>query len=240
MFFRLTMPSAKSNSKTGPIPVSTTSSDSCSSKCALFASCYAKGGPLAIVWKQTDAGKFSTGLDDFVAKIAAIPAGSLWRHNQAGDLPGEGDKIDAPALAKLVKANTGRKGFTYTHKPLVAKRTASASVKAIALANRRAVRGANRQGFTINASANNLRHADQLARLAIAPVVVVLPATVDGRVTKSVTTPAGRVVSVCPATYRDDVTCSSCGLCQRQGARSIVGFPAHGAAKRAASAIASN
>ena len=44
------------------------------------------------------------------------------------------------------------------------------------------------------------------------------------------TTPDGRRVVVCPATYRDDVNCKSCGLCQK--ARDvIVGFPAHGARK---------
>lgn len=43
----------------------------------------------------------------------------------------------------------------------------------------------------------------------------------------------------CPATYRDDVTCATCGLCASTTRKVIVGFPAHGAAKRAAAAIAS-
>jgi len=53
-----------------------------------------------------------------------------------------------------------------------------------------------------------------------------------------VTTPAGRKVATCPATYRDDVTCASCQLCQRKDRKVIVGFPAHGMRKKAASAIA--
>jgi hypothetical protein len=41
----------------------------------------------------------------------------------------------------------------------------------------------------------------------------------------------GRQVATCPAAYRDDVTCASCGLCQRQDRKLIVGFPAHGYSK---------
>ena len=59
------------------------------------------------------------------------------------------------------------------------------------------------------------------------PVVVVLPSTQ----TANTKTPAGRAVVVCPATQRDDVTCASCQLCQRQR-DVIVGFPAHGTRRR--------
>src|SRR5262249_37642211 len=62
----------------------------------------------------------------------------------------------------------------------------------------KAIAAANRAGFTINLSANNPAHADQLAELDIAPVVTVLPASVDGAVTKTVKTPAGRTITVCP------------------------------------------
>jgi hypothetical protein len=105
-------------------------------------------------------------------------------------------------------------------------------------ANKHAVREANRAGFTINLSADNLSEADQLANLEAGPVVVVLPESVQGNV-KDIKTPKGRSVVVCPATYRDDVSCASCQLCQRQERSVIVGFPAHGASKRKASLIAS-
>jgi hypothetical protein len=58
-------------------------------------------------------------------------------------------------------------------------------------------------------------------------VVVVLPSTT----TANTTTPKGRTVVVCPATIRDDISCASCQLCQRQRSV-IVGFPAHGTRKR--------
>jgi hypothetical protein len=55
--------------------------------------------------------------------------------------------------------------------------------------------------------------------------------------TDNAMTPAGRKVVVCPATQRDDVSCATCALCARQR-DVIVGFPAHGVAKKKAMAAA--
>jgi hypothetical protein len=159
-------------------------------------------------------------LDELTRFIAGLPAGQLYRHNQAGDLPGEGEKIDGLALRKITKANTGKRGFTYTHKYY--KR-----------GNLKLIKAANDQGFTINLSANSPQHADELANTGAGPVVCVL----DQSTTKNTTTPAGRKIVVCPATVRDDVTCSTCGLCARSSRSVIIGFPAHGTSKRKASAI---
>jgi hypothetical protein len=229
------------NAKVGKMPVSTTAADSCPPSCPLRDSgCYAQQGPLGGMWRALSAtvagDTFKNGRgtvqtftwDAFTDKVAALPEGTLWRHNQAGDLPGIGDAIAWRELSQLVEANEGKRGFTYTHKP-IAGEYGKANATAIAIANER--------GFTINLSANNLAEADTLADAAIAPVAVVLPADVHGRA--DISTPAGRKVAVCPATYLDDVSCASCGLCQRQERKVIVGFPAHGAAKRKASLIAS-
>jgi hypothetical protein len=164
--------------------------------------------------------------DSFCDTIATLPDGTLWRHNQAGDLPGIGDKIDEAALTELVDANVGKRGFTYTHKPITN------------VHNAHAIADANAKGFTINLSANTLAEADTLSDASIAPVVVVLPDTVQGNA--PISTPAGRKVAVCPATYRDDVSCSSCGLCQRQDRKVIIGFPAHGASRKRASKVATS
>lgn len=225
------------NSKVGPLPVSTTSEESCPDACPLKnAGCYAAYGPLAALWRAlsdaTPGKTFRRGTnvlqsltwDQFCAAVKALPDGILWRHNQAGDLPGRGDTIDTAALAKLVKANRGKHGFTYTHKPMDSRNA------------RTAVKKANQAGFTINLSADNLREADSLSDLGIGPVVTILPETVQGNV--EVRTPAGRRVVVCPATYRDNVSCMSCGLCARADRPTIVGFPAHGAARKATSNIA--
>lgn len=233
------------NEKTGPIPVSTTESATCPDACPLLNICYASGGPLGILWRalsSSTAGEtFSTGKgntcqsltwEQFCGKVASFAPGTLWRHNQAGDLPGIGDRIDRAALDELVDANVGKRGWTYTHKPVTGKH---------GQANRKAIAQANARGFTINLSADNLAEADTLAAAGIGPVVVVLPESIQGK-QDGLRTPDGRKVVVCPATYMGGIDytrtdCSLCQLCQRQRS-SIVGFPAHGASRRKVSAIA--
>lgn len=213
------------NVKTGPIPTTVTSATTCPDACPLKAQgCYAKGGPLAIHWKAVTEGKRGGSLADLCASIAALPDGTLWRHNVAGDLPGEGDLIDRADMKRLIEANIGRRGFTYTHKP------PSYSDNATMIAY------ANNMGFTVNLSANTLAHADRLVALGIGPVVVVQDVPEGTRA--DTVTPEGHKVATCPATYRDDVTCATCGLCAARDRKVIVGFPAHGASKRAAAAIA--
>ena len=211
MQVHLTLKSA--NVKTGPLPVSTTTSDSCPTDCAMRAECYAANGPLALHWKAVSTGQRGTDWPTFTKSIVALPDGQLWRHNQAGDLPQTDGTIDAVKLGQLVAANTGRRGFTYSH------HRDAASINWI--------RHANAWGFTVNLSANDLQDADTLADHAAGPVVVVLPSTT----TANTTTPKGRTVVVCPATQRADVSCATCQLCQRQRA-AIVGFPAHGSRHR--------
>jgi hypothetical protein len=213
------------NEKTGPIPVSTTTAATCPTACPLQANgCYADAGPLALFWRPVTEKTAGTTWRQFVKAIAQLPTGTLWRHNQAGDLPGNRVQIDAERLAQLVDANKGKRGFTYTHYS-----PSPANVKAIA--------AANQSGFTINLSANNPAHADRLASLDVAPVVTVLPASVDGSVTRTVTTPGGRTIAICPATYLE-TSCADCGLCAVRDRKVIVGFPAHGASKRKAETVA--
>jgi len=208
------------NKKTGPIPVSTSSAETCPACPLKGAGCYAESGPLAILWRKVTAEKAGLTWPEFLEQIETLPRRILWRMNQAGDLPGAGNTIDREALRALVKANGKRRGFTYTHKPATR-------------SNLAAIRAANKAGFTINLSANNLAHADTLADTGAGPVVVVLP--VDTR--KPVKTPAGRTVAICPATI-SPITCFECGICAMPGRKAIIGFPAHGASKNRASAIA--
>jgi len=209
--YHLTLKSA--NSKTGPIPVSTSGDETCADDCAMRDECYAATGPLALHWAKVSDGTRGTNWLTFVAAIAALPTGQLFRHNQAGDLPKKGGTIDPVKLGQLVRANLGKRGFTYSH------HRDAASIGWI--------RHANNWGFTVNLSANNLSDADMLADHAAGPVVVVLPSTQ----TRNTVTPRGRPVVICPATQRDDVSCATCQLCQRQRG-AIVGFPAHGTRRR--------
>lgn len=215
-----------SNAKTGPIPVTITSQNSCPSTCPFMGNgCYAESGNMRIHWNNVSNGKYAVGLNDFVASIQALPKNQLWRHNTAGDLPGDDDTIDSQALYAIIKANAGKRGFTYTHKYGNAHDIAT-------------IRQANSMGFTINLSANNLSHADELSDKNCGPVVAVVPHDFDDKTPKY--TPAGRKVKVCPAVRSDNVTCATCGLCQKADRDFIIAFPAHGARKKAAEKVVNN
>lgn len=211
------------NLKTGPIPVTTSSASTCPEVCPLRGQgCYAEYGHLRIHWDKVSSGERGIDLDELCRRIHALPRHQLWRWAQAGDLPGDGKRIDMAALGKIVAANKGRAGFGFTHYDPGLKH------------NARAIEMANQNGFTLNLSANNLAHADALYKLGVAPVVVVLPQDV----TKHFKTPGGNHVSVCPAAVREGMTCAQCGICQNKDRKAIIGFPAHGSGTKKAQAIA--
>lgn len=206
-----------SNAKTGPIPVSTSPASTCPDACPLKAGgCYAKSGPLALHWAAVTAKRRGMAWPEFLAAVRQFPAGQLWRYNQAGDLPGDGDTIDAAKLAELAKANTGRRGFTYSHKPPTGRNLTS-------------LRRANRAGFVVNLSANSVAHADKLVKTGL-PVAAVVPGNSPDRFV----TPAGNKVVICPAQRVDGLSCDKCRLCAKGDRGFIVGFRPHGTgAKRA-------
>lgn len=210
---RVTFKLGSQNRKLGGLPCSITSAETCPPTCGLYGKgCYAEFGYLRSHWARTS----SEGLSwrAFCREVASLPAGQLWRHNESGDLPGAGVRITGMLLDDLVRANKGRRGFTFTHKPMTPK-------------NRELVRRANASGFTVNLSADSLEQADQLAELGVGPVAVVLSSGAPER-TES---PAGRTVITCLAETRG-LTCASCQLCAVGSRKSIVGFRAHGQLKR--------
>ena len=224
MLYHLT--ESSSNEKTGPMSVSTSSWDTCPDSCPLKGfGCYVVG-PIKFHWAKVSKGERGVPFDAFLDAIKRIPRGQLWRHNQAGDLPGINQKIDIGMLKKLVDANHGRKGYTYTHKPVIEGPESKD--------NREAIQYANQNGFIVNLSANGLRHADKLAALGIGPVTTLCP---DENPVNRLT-PEGRKVVICPAQTRQNVTCASCGLCQKVNRSCIVGFLPHGAQKKKALEIA--
>jgi hypothetical protein len=197
------------NVKTGPIPVTYADRKTCPPSCPHFEDdCYAEGFHTRLAWNRAPThGKPIEGLAEF---IRSMDHGQLWRMNVAGDLPGKGETVDAYELGQIVKANQGRRGFTYTHK-----KTPDAL---------KWVRHANAFGLTINLSADDAAEADTLADTQAGPVVCIVPMDTPAKST----TPAGRTIVVCPAQLRDEVTCSTCQLCQRADRKTIVGFLAHG------------
>lgn len=155
----------------------------------------------------------------------------LW---QAGDMPGEGNKIiHFKEMKKLVKALKGLEVFGYTHKPVIQTKGVS---KRLIQSNAKKIKYCNDNNVVINLSANNLKHADELIDLNIGPVVSILP-----NEQKNIKTPKGRRVVICPATI-SKITCSNCGgnkgaLCGRINRDYIIGFPAHGVRKNKAKEI---
>lgn len=212
MNFHLTPMS--SNSKMGfGVAVSTSDKKTCPDSCPLKANgCYANGGPLLRHWNEVSKGNRGNDWNGFVSSIEALPIGWKYRHNQAGDLPGENELIDFEKLSQLSNAVKKRKlvAWTYTHKPLNE-------------SNLIAIKKANSNGFTINASADNLKEADLFKNQGI-PVVVVLPKDSPD----TVLTPNGHKVVVCPAQRNEKSNCSNCLLCQKSNRSVIVGFKAHG------------
>lgn len=179
-------------------------------------------------WNKVSAGRLGDEFHAFIEKIAALPTGQIFRHNQAGDLPGTGDAIDTNALSTLTDAAKGKRGFTYTHKPVLSGPHARK--------NRAAIKKSNRAGFTINLSADSLTNADALAELSIAPVVVTLPSAYAKwkRGDALPRTPQGRPVLPCLAAVDgSSLTCAQCQICAiGKPSRAIIGFPAHGNGKR--------
>jgi len=176
--------------------------------------CYALYHKLAQHWRRI--GEEGDSWEEFCRDVEALPPGTLWRHNEAGDLPGNGEHIDHYSLRLLIEANIGRRGFTFTHYPMRAYPN-----------NRLEVGLANLNGFTINLSADSLHEADKLA--GIGPVVVTLPSDAPDRGTY---TPEGRKVVVCPAQTESKLTCAKCELCAHPSRKAIIGFRAHGQAAK--------
>src|SRR5215475_5956357 len=126
------------NGKTGPIPVSTTSHNSCPPTCPLMKNgCFGDNFPLSLHWDKVSSGERGMNLDQFCHRIAALPDGQIWRHDQVGDLPGDKGKLDGPKVRKIARANKRKRGFTYTHYlPSIGN-------------NAEIVRSANQAGFVI-------------------------------------------------------------------------------------------
>lgn len=228
------------NPKTGPIGVSTTERASCPDSCVLKFTvaqdgtkkpgpCYANLGPISYHWDKVSNKPDYPNVynwSQFCAKIAALPAGQLWRHNQAGDLPAHSDgTLSASRLRLLIRANVGKRGFTYTHHKLTK-------------INRALLARANNDGFTVNVSADSPYQAVEVFEHFKLPTVCVLP--IDAPNDQTILTEDGTSVRVvaCPAEKSDKVTCATCALCADAKRDYIIGFRAHGSRKKAANLIA--
>ena len=210
-----------SNKKTGPLPTSTTERASCPTTCKFYnKGCYAASGPQNLHWQKIskpdkDGNRRGTDFLSFCNSIRKLPKGQLWRHNVSGDLPHVLGYIDESLVNELVRANRGRKGYTYTHHQL-------------GKDNLKILLEANKRGFTINASTESLQQADAAMNKGLPAVVVV-----DSSKPCPKVTPEGRRVMQCPATKEGStVQCATCGLCAIGERRCVVAFPSHGNSKK--------
>jgi len=216
-----------SNAKIGPIPATNSARATCPPACPLAGAggCYAEAGfHTRLNWDKLDAGERGKEWREFVADIAALPDGTLWRHNVSGDLPPIApDQLDQSKVSELVSANKGKRGFTYTHYPM-------------SRVNSRIVRTANDSGFTINASANTEAQAIDYANRGL-PTVAIISKQERGENWHGFERSGVRFVQ-CPAEYKEGVTCKSCKLCSHAKRKTVVGFTVHGTRAKSADIIA--
>jgi len=206
------------NRKLGPIPVAYSERGTCPPSCAFYeAGCYAEAGKDGAHWRGVPTNGMTW--EVFLWNVRRLPAKQLWRMNEAGDLPGAGEDIDGDMVRALVTANRGRRGFTFTHKPVLPTHDWASTLAH--QDNAKVIEDAVANGFTINLSADSLDEADAKADIVAAPVVVVL----TGAIPKY--TPAGRKLVPCPA-QTHAMTCLECQLCAKPQRKAMVAFAAHG------------
>lgn len=197
------------NSKTA-IPTTRSARSTCPSSCPLMGKgCYAENFPMVMAWDKLTTGGISYA--DLLDEISRLKRGMLWRHNDAGDLLGSGDTIDLTALVALVDANRGRRGFTYTHWDW--------------WKNRKELKWANLQGFTINVSVSSRSDAK-------AAYIEGLPVALVADQVGAVEDYDGIRYVVCPAQTKG-WTCKDCGLCAAADREYVVVFRPHGTKKKA-------
>ena len=219
MLYHLTTVSA--NTKTGLIPVSTSSADLCPTTCPFRAGgCYAASGPLALHWREVTANRRGDTFTVFLDKLRSLAPGTLFRHNQAGDIKDPKTAAGRRDLTALVDAVRHLKGFTYTHHRLTP------------LA-RTAIKAATANGFTVNVSTETIDAADAAVSHGLRAVTVV-PSTDTRRVWLS---PDGNHVLTCPAQVHDGMTCQTCRLCHARPQTVIIAFRAHGSSRRRVDSI---
>ena len=196
-----------------------TSGESCPDSCTLKgAGCYARFSHVGRLWARLSSGDDKRAMDEhqFLASIAALPKGSYFRHNVAGDLPFRKDGvINGDFLIALMKIIKNRKlrAIIYTHHRL--------NNANIALFNELVAMGLSIPVL----SCDTIQDWEKARQLGFNAVVV---ADSEEKHTN------GKTFVRCPAEYQDNVTCQSCMLCQvsaKQNKYSIF-FTPHGAGKK--------
>ncbi len=203
------------NSKTGAMLLVRSPRSTCPESCGLKGNgCYAENFPLVLHWLKQE----QTGVDfaTVLYAVRTLPKEAIWRLFEAGDFEPSSENpelISSQQVISLIAANNGKRGFGYTHYPV--------------LPNLETLQLMNASGLTINASADSLEQAKLYFELGLPTTLLVAEnfpkdKTVDGL----------RVV-VCPnQSLESKPTCLQCQMCARPDRDYVIGFRAHGTKKR--------
>ena len=228
MSYNYSFTAVSSNSKTGGIAVTSTSSASCPAACPFIKvklidaikvtlnGCYADYSYTGIQWRKLDV----IGLDysQLLNNIRHLDKGAKLRLNVFGDIAHTEQVIDIDLFNQLIDVVVKRQLQTilYSHHDL--------SIESNLLAFQQAFK----RGLYVNASCESIEQAKTALDNGI-NAVVVLP---TGSIEKTLKIDNVRVVR-CPNEYNDRIQCVNCMLCakDRTASRVVIGFTAHGTAK---------
>lgn len=203
------------NSKTGAMLLVRSPRSTCPDSCGLKGNgCYAYNFPIVMHWIKQE----TTGVD-FSAVLYAIrtlPKKSIWRLFEAGDFESSSENpelISPTQVVSLLAANQGKRGFGYTHYPV--------------LPNLEVLQLMNSSGLTVNVSADTFEQAKLYRSLGLPTTLLVSENHPKDKVVDGV-----RVV-VCPnQSTPSKPTCLQCQMCQVVDRDYVIGFRAHGTKKR--------
>ena len=203
------------NSKTGAMLLVRSPRSTCPDSCGLKGNgCYAENFPLVLHWVKQD----TVGVDfaTVLYAVRTLPKKALWRLFEAGDFEPSSENpelISSQQVISLLAANKDKRGFGYTHYPV--------------LPNLETLQLMNASGLTINVSADSFEQAEVYFSLGLPTVVVVAENFPKDSVVDGV-----RVV-VCPnQSTPSKPTCLQCQMCQKPDRDYVIGFRAHGTKKR--------
>ena len=201
--------------------------------------CYAETGPLSWHWEKVKTGERGECFEVHCHQIDALPAGSMLRLSQAGDLPTNDENAvyhlsktsgnsktgkisvtttpQCPAACPMMRKGTGSKRFSLKKARALLKAATSFGKKAWTYTHYRQWADVLRLNLetsaTVNVSCNSIPEAIRAHKLG-------LPVTVVTTQTEPMVKIDGIAFLRCPAQYKNGVTCATCGngspLCLRK------------------------
>jgi hypothetical protein len=204
------------NKKTGSMPVTSTSSNSCPLTCGLYKDCYGKSSYTRIQWDKLD--KKGIDFNQLINLINSLRKNSPIRFNVVGDLTNNDGIVDATKLIKLANTvkNRDLDMILYTHLEL-----SYLNVKSFQLAFSK--------GLNINISCEAIDKAKKALNYGL-NTVIVLPIGSINKVLKI----DDLIVVRCPNEYNAKIQCVKCMLCSKDRVekRVVVAFTAHSTSKK--------